>query len=97
MGKRKGVAALTNEEKILEMLAAMQGDIRQINTRLDSMDGRMDSMEGRLGSLETEVKAIRSDIDDMKESQEEVRTSVNAILDWTETVSTEVPGIPKIS
>jgi len=54
-------------------------------------------MDSRLGSLETEVKAIRSDIDDMKESQEEVRTSVNAILDWTETVSTEVPGIPKIS
>jgi len=83
MEKGKGVAALTNEDKILEMLAAMQGYIRQINTRL--------------GSVETEVKAIRSDLDDMKESQEEVRTSVNAILEWTESVSTEAPDVPKIS
>ncbi len=95
---------MTNEEKILKMLVAMQGDIRQINTRLDSMDGRMDSMDGRmdsmdsrLGSLETEVKAVRSDIDDMKESQEEVRTGLNAVLEWTETVSAVVPDIPKIS
>ncbi len=83
MKVRKGVATLTNEDKILEMLATMQGDIRQINTRLDS--------------VETEVKAIRSDIVDMKESQEEVRTSVNAVLEWTETVSAVVPDIPKIS
>ncbi len=80
MEVRKGVAALTNEDKILEMLATMQGDIRQINIRLDS--------------VETEVKAIRSDIVDMKESQEEVRTSVNAVLEWTETVSAVVPDIP---
>jgi len=79
----KGVAALTNEDKIVEILAAMQGDIRQTNTRL--------------GSAETEVKAIRSDLDDMEEYQEEVRTSVNAILEWTETVSTEAPDVPKIS
>ncbi len=90
MEARKGGLALTNEEKILEMLA-------QINTRLDSVDGRLDSVDGRLDSVETEVKAVRSDIDDMKESQEEVRTGLNAVLEWTETVSAVVPDIPKIS
>jgi len=69
MEAKKGVVALTNEEKILEMLA-------QINTRLDSLETKVDSLA---------------------ESQGEIRSGLNAVLEWTDTVSTVVPIVPKIS
>ena len=102
---------MNNEDKILEMLTAMQArqekseellgvmqasmqsmqsDIQKINGRLDSMDERLDSMDGRLNSLEEKV-------DDLAEGQDELRTSVNALLDWSERVSSiEQLRIPKI-
>lgn len=90
MVAKKGVVTLANEDKILEML-----------TRIDC---RLESVETRLDSLESEVKEVRTKVDDLTESQAalaesqlELRTSVNAILDWTDTVSTVVPIVPKIS
>ncbi len=74
---------MTNEEKILEML-----------TRIDS---RLGSVETRLDFVESELKEVHEKVDDLAESQAELRTSVNAILDWTDTVSTVVPIVPKIS
>ena len=44
-----------------------------------------------------ELKEVHEKVDVLAESQEELRTSVNAILDWTDTVSTVVPIVPKIS
>ena len=61
-----------------------------MDDRLDSMDERLDSMDGRLSSLEEKV-------DDLAEGQDELRTSVNALLDWSERVSSiEQLRIPKI-
>lgn len=74
---------MTNEEKILEILTGMQADIKTLNTRMDSLESKVDSLAESQAAL--------------AESHEEVRTSVNAILDWTDTVSAVVPIVPKIS
>ena len=83
MVEKKGVVCMTNEEKILEILTGMQADIKNLNTRMDSLESKVDGLESK--------------VDDLTESQGELRTSVNAILDWTDTVSTVVPIVPKIS
>lgn len=83
MVEKKGVVVLTNEEKILEML-----------TKIDS---RLGSVETRLDSVESELKEVHEKVDDLSESQSELRTTVNAILDWTDTVSGVIPIVPKIS
>lgn len=36
---------MTNEEKILQILSAMQGEIKGINSRLDKVDSRLDKVE----------------------------------------------------
>lgn len=36
---------MTNEERILELLEAQQGELRQINVRLNSIDARLDKLE----------------------------------------------------
>lgn len=36
---------MTNEERILELLEAQQGELRQINVRLNSIDTRLDKLD----------------------------------------------------
>ena len=36
---------MTNEEKILQLLAAQQAELRNINSRLDGMESRLDKLE----------------------------------------------------
>lgn len=64
---------MSNEEKILELLAAM--DARQTRTEelLAAMDARMSAMEAKL--------------DDLTEAHEETREGVNTLLAWAEKAS----------
>ena len=36
---------MTNDEKILQMLEALTGEVKSINTRLDNMEARLDNMQ----------------------------------------------------
>ena len=36
---------MTNEERVLELLEAQQGELRQINVRLNSINTRLDKLE----------------------------------------------------
>ena len=96
---------MNNEEKIIEMLTAMQADMRDMNTRLGSVESRLGSVESRLGSVESrlntveaEIQGMHQKIDDLAEGLEEIRGSVNMLLDWSERVSSiEELHIPRIS
>jgi len=90
MWVKKGVVTLTNEEKILEMLTFMQSELKEVHQKVDSLEIKVDNLEIKVDNLETKVN-------DLAESHEETRTSVNAILEWTDTVSSVVPIVPKIS
>lgn len=74
---------MSNDEKILAMLES-------INNRLDSMDSRMDRMDSRLNRME-------NDIADLKEGQEEIRGSVNRLVEWADecTYAIKLP-LPKL-
>ena len=74
---------MTNEERILELLEAQQGELRQINVRLDGMDARFDSIDTRLDKLE--------------EDAEITRDGVNALIEWAENVSNAIRfPLPKL-
>ena len=111
MAEKSGVVTMTNEEKILEMLTGMQAEIKEMKGEIKEMKGEIKEVKGEIKEVKGEIKEIKTEMEETKaelkevhekvdvlaESQEELRTSVNAILDWTDTVSTVVPIVPKIS
>lgn len=88
---------MTNEEKILEMLTGMQGEIKEMKGEIKEVKGEINEIKTEMEETKVELKEVHEKVDVLAESQEELRTSVNAILDWTDTVSTVVPIVPKIS
>ena len=81
---------MSNEEKILELLAAM--DARQTRTEelLAAMDARISAMDARMSTMETKL-------DDLTEAHEETREGVNTLLSWAEKASNALSlPLPKI-
>ena len=53
---------MTNDEKMLQMLEALTGEVKNINTRLDNMDTRFDKIEARLDNMEARLDNMEHDI-----------------------------------
>lgn len=56
------VINMTNDEKMLQMLEALTGEVKSINTRLDNMDTRFDKIEARLDNMEARLDNMQHDI-----------------------------------
>ena len=57
---------MTNDEKMLQMLEALTGEVKNINTRLDNMEARLDNMEARLDNMDTRFDKIEARLDNMQ-------------------------------
>ncbi len=57
---------MTNDEKMLQMLEALTGEVKSINTRLDNMDTRFDKIEARLDNMETRFDNMEARLDNME-------------------------------
>jgi predicted nuclease with TOPRIM domain len=75
--KGKEERRMNNEEKILEILVAMQQDMAEVKDRIGGLEGRIGGLEGRMDRLEEKV-------DELAEAHEETRAGVNSLLDWAE-------------
>jgi chromosome segregation ATPase len=89
---------MNNEEKILEILVAMQQDMAEVKDRIGGLEGRIGGLEGRIGGLEGRIGGLegRMDrlegqmdrleekVDELAEAHEETRAGVNSLLDWAE-------------
>lgn len=53
---------MTNDEKMLQMLEALTGEVKNINTRLDNMDTRFDKIEARFDNMEARLDNMQHDI-----------------------------------
>ena len=53
---------MTNDEKMLQMLEALTGEVKNINTRLDNMDTRFDKIEARLDNMDARLDNMQHDI-----------------------------------
>ena len=102
---------MTNEERILELLEAQQGELRQINVRLDSMDARFDRMDAQLDGMDVRfdgidaqlvgmrarLNSIDTRLDKLEEDAEITRDGVNALIEWAENVSNAIRfPLPKL-
>lgn len=47
---------MTNDEKMLQMLETLTGEVKSINTRLDKIETRLDNMEARLDNMQHDIK-----------------------------------------
>lgn len=56
------VINMTNDEKMLQMLEALTGEVKNINTRLDNMETRFDKIEARLDNMEARLDNMQHDI-----------------------------------
>ena len=88
---------MTNEERILELLEAQQGELRQINVRLDSMDARFDGIDAQLVGVRARLNSIDTRLDKLEEDAEITRDGVNALIEWAENVSNAIRfPLPKL-
>ena len=88
---------MTNEERILELLEAQQGELRQINVRLDGMDARFDGIDAQLVGVRTRLNSIDTRLDKLEEDAEITRDGVNALIEWAENVSNAIRfPLPKL-
>lgn len=88
---------MSNEEKILELLAAM--DARQTRTEelLAAMDARISTMDARISTMDARMSTMETKLDDLTEAHEETREGVNTLLSWAEKASNALSlPLPKI-
>lgn len=57
---------MTNDEKMLQMLEALTGEVKSFNTRLDNMDTRFDKIEARLDKIEARLDNMEARLDNMQ-------------------------------
>ena len=57
---------MTNDEKMLQMLEALTGEVKNINTRLDNMETRLDDMEASFDKIETRLDNMEARLDNMQ-------------------------------
>ena len=67
---------MSNEEKILEILSAMQGDIS--------------AMKADISGLKEDVAGLKEDVAILKEVQEDHTVALNELLAWAEEVQVVV-------
>ena len=57
--------------------------LKQILTKLDSMETKMNSMEDKMNSMETKINSMESDIKELKDGQERIEEKIETIYDQT--------------
>lgn len=60
------VINMTNDEKMLQMLEALTGEVKNINTRLDNMEARLDNMDTRFDKIEARLDNMDARLDNMQ-------------------------------
>lgn len=88
---------MSNEEKILELLAAMQAEIKDIRSEQASMGGKLDDLTKAHEETRESVNTLLDRVDDLTEAHEETREGVNTLLSWAEKAGNALSlPLPKI-
>lgn len=73
---------MNNEERILEVLAAMRADMESMKANMSEMNCRMDSLTEK--------------VDTLTEYSEETRDAANYVAEWVENVASANPKLHKL-
>lgn len=70
-----------------EELKPISERLDSVERRLDSVEQRLDSMDRRLTAVERRLDSVERRLDRLEEGQVEIRTCVNALVEWADKVS----------
>lgn len=75
---------MNNEEKIIQLLTAMQEDISGLKEDVSGLKADVSALQADVSSLKVRTAHMERDIAELKEGQEEVRVSVNRLVGWAD-------------
>ena len=81
---------MSNEEKILEILSAMQGDISGIKADISGLKQDVAGLKEDVAGLKEDVAILKEDVAILKEVQEDHTVALNELLAWAEEVQVVV-------
>jgi predicted nucleic acid-binding Zn-ribbon protein len=58
---------MNNEEKILNILEGMQGQITDMQGQFAGMQGQITGMQGQITDIQTDLKDVKSELGDVKD------------------------------
>lgn len=75
---------MNNEEKILEILSVMQQDMSELKSDVAELKTDVAVLKTDVAVLKVKVTRLEADVAGLKEGQEEVRGSVNRLVEWAD-------------
>ena len=95
---------MNNEDKILQILGTMQEDIHSMKDDIQGMKDDIQDLKSDMQSTKDDIQGVKSEItklhgkvDALAKSQEQTRVTVNALVEWSDRITSvyELP-LPKL-
>ncbi len=102
---------MNNEDKILQILGTMQEDIHSMKDDIQGMKDDIQDLRSDMQGVKFEIQGLKSDmqgvkseitklhgkVDALAKSQEQTRVTVNALVEWSDRITSvyELP-LPKL-
>ena len=86
----KGVIAMNNEEKILELLIQMQMDIAGLKQGQEDLRTDVATLKDDVAHLKQSQSVMQDRIEMIQEDVQITRNAANTLLDWAEQAQVEV-------
>lgn len=77
---------MNHEEKILEILGQMQGQMNRMEARLDRIEVRLDRLEARMDSLESRVDSLEAKQEQTQATIADMQTTLTRVAVTQENV-----------
>ncbi len=88
---------MTNEEKILEMLGKLSGQMdtmqEQTNIRFNAIERRLDSIENRLDAIENRMDAIENRMDAIENRMDAIENRIDTLEAAMKKTQGQVEGL----
>lgn len=84
---------MNNEEKILELLVKMSGQIETIQEQNNEICHRLDAVEHRLDVLEQKVDALEQKVDSLERRIGSLEQRMNSVETTIETMQGQINGL----
>lgn len=88
-----GVMTLNNEEKILEILFGIQGELKTVNQKLDNTNIRLTNLESRMDSMESRMTNMQSRMDSMESRMTNMESRMDGMESRMDNIELRIGGL----
>ena len=88
---------MNNEDKILQILGTMQDDIHSMKDDIQGLKEDVRGLKSDMQGVKSEITKLHGKVDSLAKSQEQTRVTVNALVEWSDRITSvyELP-LPKL-